>query len=258
MSNKKTANRNKNVFIRAGLFSLNTLLPNRCVFCYTELTEGCCICKACLDTLEYIGENRCERCGAPYPAGTTVHSRTCIQCEGVLFIFRNNKSVGLFTGRMRELIHLFKFEGRRSLAGVFADMAVSTDSGIKAYITGHEMFIPVPLAPSRYDTRGYNQSSLIARELSRRVHVPFRKGSVVRRGHSRPQSSIGFFSERLANMKDRFAIKRREQRYIKNRGILLIDDVLTSGATASACARALLDAGAQSVDLFTIARAVKE
>jgi len=59
-------------------------------------------------------------------------------------------------------------------------------------------------------------------------------------------------------MKDRFAIKRREQRYIKNRGILLIDDVLTSGATASACARALLDAGAQSVDLFTIARAVKE
>ncbi len=258
MSNKKTANRQKNAFRSVGFAILNTLLPNRCIFCYTPLAEGCCICKTCLDTLEYIGESRCERCGAPRPAGTGACSDACIHCEDVSFIFRKNESIGLFTGRMRKLIHHFKFEGRRSLGGVFADLSVSTGSGRKTYITDHDLLIPVPLAPARYDTRGYNQSFLIVRELSRRVHIPFLKNAVLRRGRSFPQSGIGRLRDRLDNMKDRFAVKRKETKYIKNLNILLVDDVLTSGATASACARVLLCAGARSVDLFTVARAVKE
>ncbi len=257
MSNKKTANRNNNAFMKAAAFILSSVFPNRCVFCHEDLAQGCCICTSCLDTLEYIGKDRCQRCGAPLFTQPVSGSGGCVQCEDVSFAFRRNESIGLFTGRIRELIHLFKFEDRRSLGGVFATLALTREPGLKQYISDHDVFVPVPLASSRYDTRGYNQSFLIARELSRLLSVNCRKKSVVRSGRSLPQSRIGHLPDRLDNMKDRFAVRRIEKKYIKNRNVLLIDDVLTSGATASACAQAILDAGATTVDLFTVARAIK-
>ncbi len=257
MSNKKTVNHGSNIFVRLTAFILTGVFPNRCVFCHSLLTVGCCICSRCIDTLEYIGKVRCQRCGAPLPAKPVSESCACAQCEDVSFTFRKNASVGLFTGKIRELIHLFKFEDRRSLGGIFAALALRHESGLRRYISNHDILVPVPLASSRYDTRGYNQSFLIARELSRLVCIPCRKKSMVRSGRSLPQSSIGHLPDRLDNMKDLFTVRRREGKYIKNRDVLLIDDVLTSGATASACAQALLDAGARTVDLFTAARAVK-
>ncbi len=257
MSNKKTANRKNNAFVKAAAFVLSSVFPNRCVFCHEDLAQGCCICTNCIDTLEYIGKDRCQRCGAPLFMQPVSGSGNCVQCEGASYAFRRNESMGLFTGRIRKLIHLFKFEDRRSLGGVFAALALTRESGLRRYISDHEVFVPVPLASSRHDTRGYNQSFLIARELSRLLSVNCRKKSVVRSGRSLPQSSIGHLPDRFDNMKDRFAVRRREEKYIKNRDVLLIDDVLTSGATASACAQALLDAGARTVDLFTVARAIK-
>lgn len=155
---------------------------------------------------------------------------------------------------MRELIHIYKFNRRRSLSLLFSDLLKAYKA---SYIVAHNVIVSVPLSKTRYNERGFNQSSLIALELSKRVGIPFYHRGLIREGRSQPQSSMNRIEERLKNFSDRFIVRERLRELLVKRDVLLFDDVLTSGATASTCARSLYAAGARSVDLLTLARAVK-
>jgi predicted amidophosphoribosyltransferase len=119
------------------------------------------------------------------------------------------------------------------------------------------MIMPVPLSKSRYFERGFNQSFLIASDIANKISIPFSGRLMKRYGRSRPQSSIESLHIRCINMTDKFVIPYRYQSLVRGKDILLIDDVLTTGATASACARTLHQCGAANVDLLSMARSVK-
>jgi len=193
----------------------------------------------------------CVHCGAPLSSDFLETS--CQQCADLAFGFRTNRSLGIYTGKLKELIQLYKFQKRRLLKKMFVDVLVTHNH---VYINEHEILVPMPLSRSRYAERGFNQCTLIAEGIARRTGIPFHGDILKRIGNSRPQSSLGSKSERLANMKDQFVLKSRYRKLVRDKRVLLFDDVMTTGATASRCAEALYIENARSVDLLTIGRAL--
>jgi ComF family protein len=239
---------------KAFLDTLNLLLPNRCRFCGASLSSGVCVCDGCIHLLEIIDRVSCSRCGAPVDSNPISVDGACSQCRELSFLFGRNVSLGVFSGRLRNLIHAFKFEGRRSLHWFFADLLHRTT---QLYIQRADVLAAVPLSTARYAERGYNQSFLLARSVARHADMPFVGRAIRRRGNAAPQSSISARQDRITNLSDTFAVGNRYVCRFRHKRILLVDDVLTTGATASACAEALLRAGASSVDVLTIARSLK-
>ena len=230
---------------------LNVLFPSHCYFCHRVLTRGSCICESCLNELEIIEGAFCTRCGAPVIPGEVKESFGCMHCADLCFTFRRNESIGVFSGKLRELVHLFKFQRRKSLFNVFSSLALKYK---RHYIETHQILIPVPLTRARYSERGFNQASLIAYALSRIVKIGYFGELLKRVGNSLPQSTVLSRELRYKNMTDCFVLRKRFIEQIRGRNVLLVDDVLTTGATASACARALYDEGAENVDVLTIGR----
>ncbi len=244
----------KNIFMLTGLLTA-LLFPNRCVFCGVTLKEGSCACNECLRGIELINDPICARCGAPLRAVEGRQAKSCEQCTDLMLDYNKNESLGIFTGKLRELIHLYKFKHRKSLSRVFSDMLVKHK---KNYIVSHDVLMAMPLTGSRRNERGFNQSFRIAREISKKVPVMFCGDIIVRKGRSRPQSRIAARKERLSNVTDRFIVKERHTGDLRGKNILLFDDVLTTGATASACARSLYQYNVKNIDILTLARALKE
>ena len=230
------------------------LFPNRCVFCGVTLNEGVCVCNGCLMGIELIKDPICVRCGAPLRAVEDRQERSCEQCTDLMLDYNKNESLGIFTGKLKELIHLYKFKRRKSLSRVFSDMLVKHK---KNYIVSHDVLIAMPLIGSRRTERGFNQSFRIAREISKKVPVIFYGDIIKRRGNSRPQSQIASIKDRFSNVTDRFIVKERHTGDFRGKNILLFDDVLTTGATASACARSLYQYKVKNIDILTLARALK-
>jgi len=232
---------------------INLVFPNRCLFCGVFLNQKSCICDNCKGLLELIGQSYCKRCGAPQIE--EIQTPDCSQCNDFNFSFRKNESLGVYTGVMRELIHQLKFKKRISLSSFFADLMIQYK---KSYIMKHNLLVPVPLNRCRYSERGFNQSYLLCRSIARRINIDFNGEVLSRKGSSLPQSEMDSLQKRLLNLTDRFCVRSVKENLIKGKDILIIDDVITTGATVSACAEALYIKGARSVDVLTVARAVRE
>jgi ComF family protein len=173
-------------------------------------------------------------------------SGRCALCRLGLNGFDEVYSFGAYEGVLRKLIHIFKFEGVRTLQrplGALLAQALPRESGFDA-------IVPMPLHWRRRWQRGFNQSELLAREIGRRWNVPVR-GLVRRKRATVPQAGLTS-AQRRKNVQGAFKAGRGAP--LKGMRILLIDDVLTTGATASACARALKRAGAGRVTFLTLAR----
>jgi ComF family protein len=170
----------------------------------------------------------------------------CALCRLGLNGFDEVFSAGVYDGALRKLIHLFKFEGVRPLArplAGFLRQALPRERRL-------DMIVPMPLHWRRRWSRGFNQSQLLAREIGRRWNVPVRK-LVRRKRATAPQAGLTS-AQRRKNVQGAFEAKKPAR--LQGMSVLLIDDVLTTGATASACARALKRAGAAHVSLLTLAR----
>ena len=233
---------------------LNLLFPNHCYFCGVSLNTGVCICSRCSSALEIIQGTVCTRCGSPLVTGDVFHGKSCSQCSDLDFTFGRNESLGIFEGLLRKLIHLYKFEGRRSLYRLFATLLLTHR---RAFIMQHDLIVPVPLSPARFAERGFNQSFLIARAVARHVRIACAGNGLCRRGNAAPLSSVPSHRERISNLTDRISVRESHIKRVENRQVLLIDDVLTTGATASACAEALFKADAAKVNVLTLARSLK-
>jgi ComF family protein len=173
-------------------------------------------------------------------------SGRCALCRLGLQGFDAVYSYGSYEGTLRALVHLFKYSGVRPLArplGRFLVQALPREAGF-------DVIVPMPLHWFKQWQRGFNQSDLLAREIGKKWHVPVR--SVIRRRKAtRPQAGLTN-AKRRANMQGAFQIPRG--RSLAGMRVLLVDDVVTTGATASACARVLKRAGAAHVALLALAR----
>ncbi|HPQ81283.1 MAG TPA: ComF family protein [bacterium] len=156
-----------------------------------------------------------------------------------------------YEGRIQEALHRFKYNGRLDIAGYFAQELFETASRTGRF----DMLVPVPLHTRRLRERGFNQSALLARRLGKLMSVPVELDSLVRGRDVKPQVGLSR-EERAENVRGAFSVKPGRGKVFEGSKVLLIDDVMTTGATLAWCARPLKDAGADEVAAITVARAL--
>lgn len=212
------------------LFSylLDLLYPPRCSFCHRLLRHsGEAVCKDCLSSLPYTGD-LAERNGLK-------NIKHCVSP----FFYENS---------VRASLHRFKFGQRRGYAGIYAGFMVKSIDENKISC---DIISWAPVSRQRLRSRGYDQSELLARELSDRLGIPCIR-LLIKQKHTMPQSRTRNAAQRRENVKGAYRCSDPETVYGKR--ILLVDDIVTSGSTLSECARILKEAGAAEVSAVTVAR----
>jgi ComF family protein len=229
--------------------ALDLVFPPLCPVCDEILGAGRRdpLCGACWEGLERIAPPWCRCCGAPLGV-----EGLCGACRSRRPRFAYARAALLYGDLAREAIHAFKFGGRRGLANPLGDLLAGL--GLSALPgAAPDLLVPVPLHPRRARERGYNQALLLARRLERAWRVPVVADALVRAVPTLPQADLDAAARRR-NVRDAFAVSQPER--IAGRHVVLVDDVLTTGATAGECARSLYRAGAAAVGVLTVARAL--
>ncbi len=234
------------------LFSL--LFPDECRLCETPLHgyTRVPVCAACLSAPAALSaEYFCSQCKTPFQNRFPLDLEgRCALCRAGARGFDAAYCFGFYEGALRELIHLYKYGGMKPLAkplGEYLSRALPLDEGFDAVV-------PMPLHWRRRFERGFNQAALIASQVARRRKIPVLH-AVRRVRATRTQTGLTN-AKRRDNVSGAFRVGRRagHGRWLEGLRILLVDDVMTTGATASACGSVLKKAGAKSVTLLTLAR----
>ena len=217
---------------------LDMVFPPRCVFCKEF---GAYICEACRPLISLAGAPRCNVCWTPEG------ERTCESCRYRRPAFTGARAAFVYDGPARDAVLALKFEG---LAAIAKTMAVPMAERLIAWDPRVSAILPVPLAATRKRSRGYNQSELLAREIGRLTNLPVLTNALVRSRATPPQVRQFDWEARRENVARAFSAGSRRI----DGGVLLVDDVITTGATLDACARVLHCAGAGPVFALTFAR----
>jgi len=226
-----------------------TLAP-RCAACAQVLDAPLAgpVCNACWAAVRLLIAPFCRACGDPLPSWRVISAAldTCPRCRRASTAIDAARSAALYEGSLREIVHAFKFEGRRSLAVPLAGMMRTAGASILA---GADAVVPVPLHPWRRLRRGFNQADDLARRLDKPV------ARLLWRVQAATQTGLSSAARRR-NLRNAFIISPLAPR-IANRVFVLVDDVRTTGATLEACARVLKAAGAKEVRALTAANRVR-
>ncbi|CAH1661909.1 ComF family protein [Chelatococcus asaccharovorans] len=227
------------------------IYPPTCIACGCATAEPHGVCAACWRDLPFITRPYCERLGTPFAVdlGGPLLSPSAIADPPV---FERARAVARYDGTARELVHRLKYGDRPELAKAMGRMMASAGAEL---VADAALVVPVPLHPWRLWSRRFNQAMALSREVAR--HSGLRCDGLVlhRRKSTRPQVGLTR-AERAANLQGAFHVP--DNRRLLGERVILVDDVLTTGATANAASRALLRGGASSVDVLTFARVVAE
>jgi competence protein ComFC len=233
------------------------IFPAPCRIC-GELLENASrvpLCAACLASFAPYAGPICERCGRPLVSTAVtegVAEPLCNVCRRSLYDFDFARSSASYTPKVASAIVLLKYEELVPLGRLFA-MRLLQVARAHAKQCSADVIVPVPLHPARHRERGYNQAELIARPLARQLGLPCRSYLLVRT-RPRPDKLTLTLRERWRSVRGAYAIRQGSR--VDNLRVLLVDDVLTTGATLDACSRALRRGGASYVVALTVARAV--
>ena len=229
---------------RAGAFCLDVLFPPVCAGCGRV---GTLLCAGCASRLLPIAGPICRCCGRSLAGQPVQPGSLCSQCVQARPLLAQMRAPLRYAQPTSGLIHRLKYEGAFALGRALAAPLIA---GWPEWPTPPDLIVPIPLHPRRRRQRGYNQSELLARPLAEAVGVAFSAGALQRTRHTAPQVGLGP-EARAANVQGAFSAAPDEAR---GRVIVLVDDVLTTGATMTAAAAALLAAGAASVSAYCLAR----
>ncbi len=226
---------------------LAVVFPSACPACgqlLIQLGRGP-LCEPCWQALPRHSQVPC-RCGLPLLPGIAA----CPRCRRGRQVFAAGSSRGPYEGTLRVAVHALKFSGRRRAAARLAELMLESEAVARLVATS-DVLVAVPLHPRRLRERGFNQAALLAQELAARADRPCCPDALVRRLDTAPQAGLTA-AERRRNVRTAFAVRRKAS--IHGRTVTLVDDVVTTGATALACGRELLAAGAREVRLVSVAR----
>ena len=233
---------------------LKLIFPRNCLTCRHKIESNHpaeILCGHCLEAIESNRPPFCARCSR-HLAWPDKHSLCllCSLCSQNDYHFDRAWAATDYNDGMKRLIHLFKYGQKTSLRRPLSDLLFSFLDTYQLNLENFDTIVPVPLHPTRQRERGYNQSQLIAEQISGRFQIPLSINNLVRIRHTKNQALIGK-KERWTNIGGAFKI--RHSKNFKHKCVLIIDDLLTTGATASEAARMLKESGALRVDVLTVA-----
>jgi len=235
---------------------LSVLVAPACAACQTALdapTRGP-VCSTCWGAIHPLTPPVCDGCGDPLPSWRVISQARarCPRCRRRPSPVDRGRAAGAYEGALRAVIHAFKYDGRRSLARPLADLMVRHGADV---LDGADFLVPVPLHPRRRRARGYNQAADLAACLPRPSVA-----ALTRTRHTPSQTDLPA-ARRHRNVRGAFAPAAgwrggRRGASVRDRILVVVDDVTTTGATLDACARVLKQMGAREVRALTAARVV--
>jgi ComF family protein len=231
---------------------LELLYPekNTCFFCEThdEEINDRYICHDCEKTMKKIVPPLCIKCSKPIDMNAP--EELCSDCRKHDHSFEMSRSVYAYEGIVKKGIYMFKYYNKPYFYRFFGRCLV--DCMKRTDYCRFDLVVPVPLHRSKLRIRGYNQSELLAKYISKNTDVPY--VDVLKRIKNTPKQSQVTKEERRKNLKDAFDIKSGKNESLTRKTVLLVDDVYTTGSTADECSKTLLKNGASKVYVITIAR----
>jgi ComF family protein len=237
---------------RAGTGLADLLFPPRCLGCGTETGAAGALCTPCWEATDFIDAAACRRCGIPLEADFAGETE-CAACIARPPVFARARSVVRYD-TARELVLRFKHADRTDYAPAFAAWMARAGAELLA---AADLIVPVPLHRGRLLARRYNQAAVLANALARRTGKRAIPDALTRTRATPSQGAMVSASARRRNVLGAFAVRPRAATALAGQSVLLIDDVMTTGATLEAAARALLRAGAREVAALTLARVVR-
>jgi ComF family protein len=240
-----------NALTRAARLTLDIALPTLCVSC-REPVDGEGVCAACWAKLSFIAPPFCPRLGIPfvYDPGPDMLSMEAIASPPA---YQRARAAVRYDDVARTLVHSLKYQDRTDLAPAMGRWMARAG---RELLGEADMLVPVPLHWRRAWRRRYNQSGALARVIERQSGVRMR-GDLLARVRATEQQVGLSRAQRATNVQGAFQVSADRQSEVQGRRVVLIDDVLTSGATLDGCARALLRAKAAQVDALVFARVVE-
>ena len=233
---------------------LDFLLPTSCSYCNSPVGDSGVpfFCTVCWNDFSAISGPVCPQCGRPFDSPEALtHSagHLCQSCRQKPPVFDQALSVGHFEGPLREAIHQFKYRPCRSLGKPLARWMAENIRLVSTL----DVVMPVPLHISRLRQRGFNQALMLAEVISKTFQLPLSFDNLKRVRPTVPQVELSG-EDRIKNVAGAFALARPDE--VRERSILIVDDVFTTGATMNECADVLKAGGAGRVTALTLARAL--
>lgn len=234
-------------------FIISLIFPKTCSVCGKTVAYDCDynICKDCLKTLPKLENvSMCKRCSFPL----SYYGQDCPDCKNNKNVYFDVlKSPYIYSGAIKKLIKSLKYSRKIFLAKDLSYLL--TDFLFKENIAGDTDFIvAVPMYGIKKFFRGYNQAQLLAEEISKIIKKPVLKDVVIRKKYTKPQFNLNR-QQRYKNLQNMFCINKKYSAVIKNKNVLLIDDVATTGATLNECSKTLKENKVQKIVAVTLARA---
>ncbi len=231
---------------------IDLVLPPQCLSCGSVVDDPHTLCAACWGRLRFIEHPLCSACGRPFDVEES-DGALCGRCVRRPHVYARARSSLAYDDASRHMILMFKYADRTDAAPLFASWMGHAGRDLLAEA---ELIAPVPLHWTRLLRRRYNQAALLAQAIGRAAGIEVEVDLLRRQRRTARLAGMGA-KDRARTVKGAISVPAARSERIKDRRVLLIDDVLTTGATVDACAQALLDAGASAVDVLTLARVVR-
>lgn len=236
----------RDMLLTGGARLIDLLMPPRCPACKAPTAAAHRYCATCFAALPFLPDPACFHCGIPLPSRAG-GAAECLGCLADPPAFNRASAPLLYAGPARETVLRFK-NGREEMAALMATLMLQRDRpAADAFV------VPVPLDRGRLLRRGYNQAGLLARQVATRAGAPLLPDALVRVRATRSTRGMSRAERRRAAI-GAFRVNPVRRGTIAGASICLVDDVMTTGATANACADALLRAGARDVAVLVFAR----
>lgn len=237
---------------RAGALLLDSLLPPRCLSCGVPVGQQGALCADCWKEAAFIEAPWCARCGLPFEVAVEPDA-VCGACARREPAYRLARAALRYDDGSRRLILGLKHGDRTDAARPFAQWMARAG---RELLTGADLIAPVPLHWTRLVRRRFNQAGLLAQALASMGEAAFAPDLLVRKRRTPTQGGLTA-RQRALNVRGAFEVNPKRREILAGRHVVLVDDVMTTGATAEACSKALLRGGAARVDVLVLARVVR-